>query len=203
MNLRYLGDALDHWKGSLLEHLQNGELLRDLAIDPMTSDDTKWQEEDWDLFARLLRVKRRQIVSHTHSLAGSRRSYFREIGHNGDLFLDSDTGIATGKVSTPVQYVLAPEVHDLLGREPARVVAIYQHIRAQRTRDRLQSVVAALQRPGLSFACCSYESGSVAMLFFSREQHRIDRIHDGFVSLLKKHADRRIYRWYHMLEHAS
>src|SRR5688500_3252510 len=57
MNLRYLGDALDHWKGSLFEYLQTACLVRELAVDAMAGDAEQWQPADWKLFARLLRVK--------------------------------------------------------------------------------------------------------------------------------------------------
>lgn len=203
MNLRYIGDALDHWKGSLLEYLQRAELLRNLAVDPMTSDGNQWSDDDRGLFAQLLKIKPHQLLSHHNSLGSDRPAYFQELSHPADLFLDPDTGIATGKVKTPVHYLFASELHDLLGRRPHRVVGVYQHIRAQRTRDRLQNIVAVLQRPASPFACCSYESGSVAMLFLSQSRTRIDPIYDKFVSLLNKHAERRIYRWYHMPERTS
>jgi hypothetical protein len=38
LNLIYLGDALDHWKGSLFESLQQEKAVQGLAVDPMTSD---------------------------------------------------------------------------------------------------------------------------------------------------------------------
>jgi len=43
MNLRYLGDALDHWKGSLFESLQQANILHDFAVDAMASDWTDRQ----------------------------------------------------------------------------------------------------------------------------------------------------------------
>jgi hypothetical protein len=198
MNLRYLGDALDHWKGSLFEHLQNAKLFRDLAVDAMSSDAEDWQATDWQLFAKLLRVKDAQVVQHTRSLAVDRSGYFQEIAHRGDLFLDPDTGIATSKVGNASQYLFAAELHGLLGREPERIVAVYQHIRAQKTRDRLQNVITSLKLPESPFSCCSYESGTVAMLFLSRSENRVDGIYQDFESLLGSHAARRIYRWRHL-----
>jgi hypothetical protein len=38
MNLKFIGDAFDHWKGSLLGELAEADLLSDLAIDPMLTD---------------------------------------------------------------------------------------------------------------------------------------------------------------------
>ena len=192
MNLLYLGDALDHWKGSLFEYLQNGKLLREFAVDAMAGDAKQWQPADWKLFARLLRVKDAQVVPHTRLLAVDRTGYFEEIIHRGDLFLDPDTRIATGRVGHASQYLFATELHDFLARQPERVVVVYQHIRAQRTRDRLERVVAALRLQERPFSCCSYESGTVAMLFLSRTASRVDSVYQSFESLLGTHATRRI-----------
>jgi hypothetical protein len=68
LNRKYLGDALDHWKGSLFEHLQATGILRDFAVNPMASDLSDWQPRDFSLFAKLLRVKPNQIVQHHHTL---------------------------------------------------------------------------------------------------------------------------------------
>jgi hypothetical protein len=94
MNLKYLGDALDHWKGSLFECLQFAEVLRDLAADPMAADQDQWSDADFSLYARLLHIRQEQVIRHKESLF-SRDSYFAEIVHQGDLFLDPDTGVAT------------------------------------------------------------------------------------------------------------
>ena len=198
MNLDYLGDALDHWKGSLIEHLQTAKLLRDFAVDAMASDAEDWQQSDWTLFARLLRVNNSQVITHNRLLTIDRPSYFAEITHQGDLFLDPDTGIKTGSVSNLSQYLLPDEMHDLLGRKHERIVAVYQHIRAQNPRHRLQNVVSALRLPDRPFSCCSYESSTVAMLFLSRNPSRVDGIYQEFQTLLGRHAARRIHRWRHL-----
>lgn len=91
MNLAFLGDALDHWKGSLFESLQRSIVLRDFAVDPMASDWSKWQPEDISLFTRLLRIDKSQLIPHNIGLT-NRKRYFDEIEHPGDLFLDPDTG---------------------------------------------------------------------------------------------------------------
>lgn len=196
MNLRYLGDALDHWKGSLFESLQRAALLHHLAVDAMATDPEHWRLADFSLLAQLLRVQRRQIIDHRQTLADDRTGYFSEIEHEYDLFLDPDTGVATGKVRDKSQYLLPGEIHDLLSRQPDRVVAVYQHAsRRKKIRDRLQEVVSALEQSGQPFSCCSYESGTVAMLFLSRNPERVNRIHQHFGDLLGEHARRRTHRW--------
>ena len=102
MNRKYLGDALDHWKGSVFESLQQRNALRDFAVDTMATDMNDWQSEDINVFARLLRISASQIIRHTVTLK-TREKYFAEIEHSGDLFLDPDTGIQTGPVKNPTQ----------------------------------------------------------------------------------------------------
>lgn len=195
MNLCYLGDAFDHWKGSLFESLQQAELLNGFAVDPMATDSREWQTDDYELFARLLRIRRDQFVSHRCSLAADRVGYFQEIEHSGDLFLDPDIGVATSNVRDISKYIRPGEVRSLLGYRPNRVIVVYQHVRGQRTHDRIQTVVANLMPNDQAFACCSYESGTVAMLFFSRDFERVRDIHRHYEELLGRHADRRVYCW--------
>lgn len=198
MNLRYLGDALDHWKGSIFDLLRAKELLQNFAVDAMASDAEDWQPADWDLLARLLHVPKARILSHSASLMLDRRRYFGEIGHRGDLFLDPDTGVATKRVRSVAQYVRPNELNALLDYEPDRIVAVYQHIRAQKTRERLHNVITALRSDGRPFSCCSYESGTVAMIFLSGSPDRIDLVHREFEELLGAHAHRRIFKWRHL-----
>lgn len=195
MNLCYLGDALDHWKGSLFEGLRRANLLCDFAVDRMVTDAKPWQAADCELFARLLRIEQNQVVGHQHSLVEERADYFQEIEHQGDIFFDPDTGIATYRVKNVSQYLCPAELHDLLSQQQWRVIAVYQHIRAQRTRERLEKVVSVLRRPGQPFACCSYESSTVAMLFFSRDLERVNNIYHHFERFLGEHATRRLCRW--------
>ena len=61
MNRDYLGDALDHWKGSVFEYLKREKLLRNFMVDPMATDDSKWDEDDSRLLAQLLRIEERQL----------------------------------------------------------------------------------------------------------------------------------------------
>ena len=103
MNLRFLGDALDHWKGSVFEGLQNSNILEDFPVDAMASDIDNWRPEDWSLYAKLLRVRESQIVEHKATLERNRKKYFDEIPISGDLFLDPDTGVRTGSYNREIQ----------------------------------------------------------------------------------------------------
>ena len=195
MNLCYLGDALDYWKGSLLERMQQAKLLTELAVDPMASDAADWTDFDRALFATLLRITPAQIVQHREFLCANRARYFREIAHAADIFLDPDTGIATGRVRDMSQYVGAAELHALLDAQPSRVIAVYQHIRAIPTRRRLGTIYAHVSADPRPFSCCSYESSTVAMLFFSRNARRVEAIHEFHNGILGTHATMRTFLW--------
>lgn len=191
MNLAYLGDALDHWKGSLFEFLTAEDLLRDFAVDPMATDGTAWAPADFALYARLLRVSEPQILRHAYPLA-ARSKYFAEITHRGDLFLDPDTGIQTGAGSPVDKYIKRGELASMLQAHDGAVVAVYQHVRAQKTCDRVDGCMRALAQVLDVMAWCSYESGNVAMVFLSREAGRTTAVAQGFRGLLGRHADGRI-----------
>jgi|WetSurSiteA1Bulk_404760.scaffolds.fasta_scaffold104489_1 hypothetical protein len=195
MNLQFLGDALDHWKGSVFAELQHSSLLNDFRVDAMASDSENWEQIDYRLYARLLRVQQAQLVVHKNALSGDRSNYFHEIPSIGDLFLDPDTGFKTGTVRTLSQYLKAAELHDLLKRNKDRVIAVYQHVRARRTRDRVEEVLRVLRNEGSRFFCTSYESGTVALLFFASEPERIEAIREHFCALLHRHAESRIGHW--------
>jgi hypothetical protein len=191
MNLAYLGDALDHWKGALFESLQDAHVLENLAVDAMASDQEQWAREDWSLFARLLRVQGHQVLRHLHTLR-ERPQYFAEISHRGDLFLDPDTGIRTSAGRNGQKYVNCEEIATLLDAAPNRVLAIYQHVRAQAVRTRVDGVIAATGQRHHAPAWVSYESGTVAMIFLSREVSRTHRVREHFRQWLGRHAENRV-----------
>ena len=191
MNLAFLGDALDHWKGSLFESMRNAGVMQDLAIEPMASDLNAWTMSDFRLFAQLLRVQPEQILCHSKTLA-DREAYFAEITHRGDLFVDPDTGVATGPVNQRKQYITPREVGDLLDAETGRLLAIYQHGCRQPMAQRVDTVLDAICRVIGVFSWSSYESGTVAMLFLSRNESRAAEIARHFEGFLGRHAEGRI-----------
>lgn len=145
MNLRYLGDAFDHWKGSLFECLAGSGVLRAFVTDPMASDLYEWTEADYSVYARLLRIDVSLIIRH-HVTLNDRPGYFREIAHNGDLFLDPDTGVATGRVQNRHQYLYPREIRMLLDGSNDRLLMVYQHVRAQNVSRRVDDCLLHLKR---------------------------------------------------------
>jgi hypothetical protein len=191
MNLLYLGDALDHWKGSLFEGLQRAELLNEFRIDAMSTDSDMWNAGHYNLYSHLLRIEPTQLIQHTERLE-NREAYFKEVPRSGDLFLDPDTGVASCEVRKKTQYLFPHEIHDLLSDDDKRVLIVYQHVRAQSVSARVYNVMTALtQTPG-SFWSCSYQSATVAMLFLSRNNERIDNICGYYRDMLKEPTNRRL-----------
>jgi hypothetical protein len=198
MNLKYLGDALDHWKGSVFEILQKANLLQNLQIDAMASDATEWKESDYKLFSKLLRVQRQQIIRHSVYLDNARARYFFEIPRDGDLFLDPDTGFQTCRVNEKDQrkYLVPSELCALMEHNKNRIIMVYQHVRARPTRERVEQVLDVLRNIQPEFSCASYESGTVALLFFSRiDRDRVKAIANYFYDFLGNHAKKRIGQW--------
>lgn len=196
MNLKFLGDALDHWKGSIFRRLQHSCLLEDFAVEPMLSDAGSWSTSDWELYVDLLAVMLPQIVKHEHDLLSNRKEYLQEtLKVKGDIFLDPDTGIKTsgGRME---QYILPQELRSLMDVSETRIIIVYQHIRAQRTHTRLQEIDKVLQNAGGKFHGYSYESSTVAMLFLSKGESRLNRIGKYFEQYLGSQATKRIYRWH-------
>lgn len=192
MNLSFLGDALDHWKGSLLDSLQRANRLHSLSVDPMASDLGSWKPEDIAVYSKLLRVDQGQIIRHKAAL-GDRSKYFGEVPQDGDLFLDPDTGVATYDVRDHSRYVKPAELGRLLDRSPGRLIAVYQHVRGQRVRQRVGDVLRLLKSEIDGLSWCSYESPSVAMIFLTREAGRSEQVAEYFQGLLGRHASSRVW----------
>jgi len=186
MKLTYLGDAHDHWKGSVFQYLQEGEILRNFLVDSMATDASPWNTANSKLYAHLLRIEETQLVQHDRTLfqdRKSRRRYFLNIPRTGDLFLDPDRGITTGG-STHENYLRPQELFELMETEKDRLVIVYQHsAHGSKMRERVKSVLAKLAEQKRPFACSSYESNTVALLFFSMTAERTQSVRDCFARL--------------------
>src|SRR5947207_3315876 len=130
----------------------------------MASDLGSWNSDDFLILARLLRITPAQIIQHQVGLQ-ERSRYFGEISHRGDLFLDPDTGVATRRVKDLPRYVNPPEIGVLLDASPDRLLAVYQHVRAQRVADRIDTVLTTLRNQIGEVSWCTYASPTVAMMF--------------------------------------
>jgi hypothetical protein len=97
MKLTYLGDAFDHWKGSVIAHL--GRILHGLRIVPMFTDllnaGHPWTDELIAMYASLLQSPNGVVMSDRRLDRDSRVGYFSDKRLEGefDLFLDPDRGL--------------------------------------------------------------------------------------------------------------
>lgn len=188
MRREYLGDALDHWKGSLFESLTQSGILRNFAVDPMAKDWADWQPDDVLAFTHLLRIDKSQLISHKAEFSLlNRQKYFAEMSHTDDLFLDPDTGIATGKVGDKSKYVTPQEIKFLLGKSD-RLIAVYQHTSRKTISKRVDEVCGAVHGAINEIQWASYESPTVAMIFLSHSYARIADVTKHFRCLLGQHA---------------
>jgi len=173
VNRTFLGDALDFWKGGLLDHLQRAEALEDLLVDGMFTD-PPWDEESLSLYSRLLRVPASQVVQHEERLS-HRADYIDEISADGDVFLDPDTGIQTSGHRTSMQHLGWLEIARLLER-PERLLVVYQHVSRATVESRVGKVCSFLHGRIHGLHCCSANSATVAMVFVSRDLGRIEGV---------------------------
>ncbi len=186
MNRKHLGDAFDHWKGSMFSWLKSS--LRDLHVIPMFTDiapAASWSQAHITFYAGLLHVDRGHILqSQIRFHHKGRKQYFADIRlhSDADLFFDPDVGIkADGRESQ--EHITPSELSTFLPDYSSRVVTVYQH--AFRTndyvRDTLKRIATSPHLRGVS--CLGYRAGAVAMIFISRSDERITSVHDAMHEL--------------------
>jgi len=189
MNLEYLGDAFDHWKGSLISILRP-RLICPLTVVPMATDAGNWTPEDWQAYRRLLHLGRADIICEL-PFAAMRDGYFEGVSRDRDIFLDPDTGIATGNARR--KHVEIQELNGLLNGSKNRLLMIYQHSARNNFHLRLVDIAGHVQEniQGSHFAV--YECRQVAMFFISLDRKRIRDIGKALRAYLIGTANWRIW----------
>jgi hypothetical protein len=170
MNLDHLGDALDHWKGSLIEMI----CTEGVRVVPMLTDRDRWTEQHVETYARLLHLRPEDILKKGENdlfSSKTRDTYFRDVGQH-DLFLDPDTGIAPDDKDAEKKHIRTSEIAGLLSATPSRMLLIYQH--ASRNKDGLRKKLNLLRSMEGLRGCdiFAYDSGAVAMVVISRNRER-------------------------------
>jgi len=197
MKLGFLGDAFDYWKGSLFCRLQREGILVDFFVDPMLTDPENWQASDFRLYADLLQIRPSQILHHKRKLQAEREQYFAEVMHTGDLFLDPDTGIDLrhARHNNIERYVKVNEIRQLVEGNLPRILCVYQHIRVKQIEDIVRELMSALAESDTKIYCFSYKTPTVAMLFMSVSQSRIETLNEYFKHYLGRHSSMRVATW--------
>ncbi len=172
MNRAHLGDALDHWKGSVIEVISD----KKLQVVPMLTDRDQWTQEDFETYARLLHRKPEDVLKNGKGdlfSSRTRRRYFCDLGEH-DLFLDPDTGIAPDEKAQE-QHVRPSEIAGLISQSRSRILLIYQH--ASRKKDGLVEKLKLLRRAEGLRGCdiFAYDSGAVSMVVISQNRERTDK----------------------------
>lgn len=154
-----------------------------------------WTDFDVNLYANLLHIQATQLTQHRYDSYDNRNEYFLELPKTGDLFLDPDTGIKTGTVKRKEHYLTPNELNEIAKKSERRLVIAYQHVRAQQTRERINNVLNTVRLQSIALSCVSYESGTVALLFFGLESGRVKAVRNYFHKTLGTHANKRIGYW--------
>lgn len=186
MNLRHLGDAFDHWKGTMLEIT----CPKGARIVPMFTDENRWNRKQLEAYARLLRVSSKDVLhSETRFSNGSRGTYF-DIPESGDLFLDPDVGICTN--ARPKKEHIAPsEIAAILLVSRPRILLIYQNKWQRKTMRETLNMVLSTERLE-KFYRFGFDAGQVGIIFISCDRKRIVKAMERVQSWLGPVAPNRI-----------
>jgi len=214
MNLKYLGDAKDWWKGAVLTCLRRTGAIRSPQVVPMFTDVGRWSDEDLDSYVAFLGIEGRGLLF-TESpyrlfTQARREEYFEAVlkwtlgpaERDRDLFLDPDTGLS---VKGSKKHVRPEECWSLVQDRPDKVVVVYQHgARAPEARPweemRLRCALDAVEGGhGLALASGGQSSsdlpkGDAALLFLSLDKSRIAAVEKSLSDALGSNAEKRILR---------
>jgi hypothetical protein len=165
---RWLGDALDFWKGAFVGILRASSTpLWAVKVLPMFTD-AGWTIAEIETYAAILGVPVDALVSTSQLTKGNRSSYLTAVRDlSADVLVDPDTGISTDNKPKP-SHVTASEVFAMLTRD--NVVVVYQHRPRWSTAGWLARYAQLLTATGA--VAVSYESAQVGMLFATRSTVR-------------------------------
>ncbi len=175
MNIKHLGDALDHWKGCIIRLVEAH--LHDLQVVPMFTDPDvvkTWSPKRLLLYAELLHVNASDILHRRRRfVSADRESYFAELGGDKcDLFLDPDTGIAP-RSGFDEQHIRPGDIAALLPDHATRVLLIYQH--SSRETNWVDACLRRVVRHEPKRTCWAfaYGAGDASMVFVARTPGRL------------------------------
>ena len=200
MNLRFLGDAFDHWKGSVLQLL--GDTLRDVHVVPLLTDADRWTPEHFEVYARLLRIDPNRVVMRDSNFERAQESRDRYLARLADecvdrgrtdrcdLFLDPDTGVG----GRDKKHVCRADIDELLRVPGDRVLLIYTQAE-DRFRNSEADVLDDFHRCFGEYAFLAYRSAKqgLSMAVVSREDgDRLKDIRTWLSTFLGSVAERHI-----------
>lgn len=195
MQAKFLGDALDIWKGRMIRLLTDGDPTRTTCVVPMRTD-ASWSSKQVTTYATLLAIERRDVIAMNHRYTwAEREQYFSTVisdlkdRESCDVFLDPDTGLAPTRGSRA--HASYASVGRLVNQDSGRLVIVYQHRR--RSSGWLRALVdEASSAVGVSV--CGYDGGSAAAVCFARRARRISDVARRLQDLLGPSAAQRVVR---------
>jgi uncharacterized phage-like protein YoqJ len=196
MNKKHLGDAFDHWKGSLIQILSRKRIIQNLRVEPMITDNEQWGKNDSETYRKLLNLPSVERICHKDEIfvnrkQRKRKDYFGEIPKRCNLLIDPDTGIKLSE-NTKKKHVKLCEIKELLD-DKRRVIMIYQHSQRKNNQETFDEINKEISKMTPKIHWCAYNGGQVAMIFISRKQNRIERIKKTLKSYLCGTAAKRIW----------
>ena len=157
----------------------------------MITDVRPWSKEDLETYRRLLKLESTSPICHRQStFSGRRDEYFDGVPEGGDVFLDPDTGIATGNGRR--EHVKVLELGKLLSKSD-RVLMVYQHSARGPFHKRLLEITDIVSHDIPSVHFTIYECGRVAVFFISLNRARIHEIQNALKIYLRGTAERRVW----------
>jgi len=179
MKLAHLGDALDAWKGWVIETIRD-ETPR-LRVLPMLTDQPHWGYDHFVRYAAMLGVPNSAILLRFTAFPPHPRvRYFeealRQLEPNDDVFLDPDTGIKRVKGrrtrNAHPEHVTTHELALLMPSNSHRLAVVYRQGRetAATLEQSMTSLVTKYMTGCHAFALLG---GSVGAAFLSRSADRL------------------------------
>lgn len=197
MKLAHLGDALDAWKGWVIDTIWD-ESPR-LRVLPMLTDQPHWGYDHFVRYAAMLGVPDSAILLRftafpPHPRVGYFEEALRRLEPSDDVFLDPDTGIKRVKGrrtrNAYPEHVTTHELALLIPTNSHRLAVVYRQGReTAATLERSMASLVAKYLPGChAFAL---RGGSVGAAFLSRSADRLIRVRTLLADRLKPmEADR-------------
>jgi hypothetical protein len=203
MNHDHLGDALDHWKSSLISLLQNGTEIAKLHVLPMIPNRLlqHWTQSHSSIYAQLLGVNTKAILRSDVGIypKKDRTAYFA-INSEYDLFIDPDNGIGNDEGGSD-KHITPSEVVNLIPENSTRLLLIYQtggqRGNGETTSERkalvhLRKILRDIRYLIGKQCVFAYFAGQTSMVFVSRDSQRLARIYAPLMKLLGVIAKERL-----------
>jgi hypothetical protein len=195
MNHDHLGDALDHWKGSIIKFLQENTETNSIHVLPMIPNRLLpyWTKDHSTVYAQLLSLSPSAILRSDIGIYPKKdRALYFTINATNDMFIDPDNGVGAEDGGSD-KHITPSEIVALIPKNSTRLLLIYQ-TGGQRGNGETTSEKKALVHLKKTLnnlrmligedSVFAYFGGQTSMIFVSRDVQRLQRISVLFSGLL-------------------